>query len=107
MSETVFIALIAGLTGSGISAIIIAILQRRWQKQDREDSRLDALVNAQKLTMIDSVKRSAKKYIRMGQISLEDKEHLKEQYDAYKALGGNGHLDTTMNAINLLKVVDE
>lgn len=99
--------LVGTLTGSGVSAIVIAILQRHWQKQDRKDSRLDALVNAQKLTMIDLVKRSAKKYIRAGEISLEDKEHLKEQYNAYKALGGNGHLDTTMEAIDELKVVDE
>lgn len=101
---TIFVAVISS---SGISAIIIALLNRHWQKKDKEDTRIDAIVNAQKLTMIDQVKRSAKKYIKLGQISLEDKEHIKEQYDAYKALGGNGHLDTTIEEINHLKVVDE
>ena len=99
--------LIGALTGSGVSAVVVAVLQRHWQKQDRKDNRLDALVNAQKLTMIDLVKRSAKEHIKAGYISLEDKEHLIEQHKAYKALGGNGHLDTIMEVIDELKVVDE
>ena len=103
----ILLIVISGLFGSGFTGIIVACLQHHWAKKDREDTRLDALVNAQKLTMIDQVKRSAKKYIHLGQISLEEKEHLIEQYNAYKALGGNGHLDTTVNEINRLKVVDE
>lgn len=99
--------LISGLFGSGFTGLIVACLQRHWNKKDKKDSRLDALVNAQKLTMIDQVKKSAKAYIRLGQITLDEKEHIKEQYDAYKALGGNGHLDPTMNEINNLKVVEE
>lgn len=102
-----FITILSALTSSGVTAIIVACLQRHWAKKDREDTRLDAIVNAQKLTMIDEVKRSAKKYIRLGKISLEDKEHIIEKYEAYKALGGNGHLDTTMAEIKHLKVVDE
>ena len=98
--EYIIAILVAALTGSGVSSIVITVLQRHWQKQDKEDNRLDAVVNAEKLIMIDHVKRSAKRFIRSGKISLEEKEHLHEQYDAYKALGGNGHLDTTMN-VNL------
>lgn len=105
--EYVMAILLAVISSSGISAIVVALLNRHWQKKDKEDTRIDAIVNAEKLIMIDQVKRSAKKYIRLGKISLDDKEHLKEQYDAYKALGGNGHLDPTMNEINRLKVVDE
>lgn len=105
--EHLITIIISIFSSSGISAIIIALLNRHWQKKDKEDTRIDAIVNAQKLTMIEQVKRSAKKYIKLGHISLEDKEHIKEQYDAYKALGGNGHLDTTMEEINHLKVVDE
>lgn len=103
----ILLIIISGLFSGGVASIIVACLQRRWAKQDRDDTRLDALVNAQKITMIDQVKRSAKKYIHVGKITLEEKEHIKEQYDAYKALGGNGHLDTTMTEINRLQVVDE
>lgn len=103
----ILLIVISGLFGSGFTAIVLACLKRHWDKKDREDTRIDALVNAQKLTMIDQVKRSAKVYIHLGKITLEEKEHIKEQYDAYKALGGNGHLDTTMCEINRLPVVDE
>lgn len=103
----IVIALIAGLTGSGVASIVLACLNRHWQKKDRNNSQIAAIVNAEKLIMIDQVKRSAKKYIRLKKISLDDKEHILEEYAAYKALGGNGHLDAIMNEINRLPVVDE
>ena len=105
MSETIIVALIAGLTGSGISGIIIALLQRKWAKQDQHDERVDALVDASKVQMIDRVRELGRNYIEAGEISLEDKDHLREMYTAYKRLGGNGHLDTIMGEINRLKVV--
>lgn len=101
------IAILSGGVGAGLMTIISSCLQRHWNKKDKEDTRIDAIVTAEKLIMIDLMKRSAKRYIRLGKISLEDKEHLLEQHAAYKALGGNGHLDTIMREINHLKVVDE
>ena len=105
MSETIIVALIAGLTGSGISGIIIALLQRKWSKQDKHDERVDALVDASKVQMIDRVRWLGREYIKAGEIHLEDKENLREMYAAYKRLGGNGHLDTIMSEVNHLKVV--
>lgn len=105
--NAIVIALLSGGTGAGIMAIVLACLQRHWKKKDEKDTRSDAIVNALKLIMIDQVKANAKRYIRAGRISLEDKEHIKEQHDVYKALGGNGHLDTTMEEVNRLKVIDE
>lgn len=105
--DEIVVALVSGGFGAGLMSIILACLQRHWKKKDEKDTRLDAMVNAQKLMMIDQVKANAKRFIRAGRISLEDKEHLKEQYAAYKALGGNGHLDTTMEEVNHLKVIDE
>lgn len=105
MSETIIIALIAALTGSGISSIVIVLLQRKWAKQDMHDERVDALVDATKVQMIDRVRWLGRGYIEAGEIRLEDKENLKEMYAAYKRLGGNGHLDTIMSEVDHLKVV--
>lgn len=105
MSEALLVALIAAITGSGVSSIIIVLLQRKWSKQDRHDERVDALVEANKVLMIDKVRELGKRYITSGEIHLEDKENLKEMYSAYKRLGGNGHLDTIMSEIEHLKVI--
>lgn len=103
--EGVIIALIGALTGSGVSSIVVVLLQRKWAKQDKQDERVDALVEANKVLMIDKVRYLGKKYISEGEIHLEDKENLLEMYGAYKRLGGNGHLDTVMYEVNHLKVV--
>ena len=103
MTIEIVIALLAACVGSGgVTAIVIALLQRKWAKDDR----VDALVNAQKVIMIDRVRYISKTHIAEGQISLEDKETIKEMYDAYKALGGNGHLNTIMGEVEKLKVVE-
>ena len=103
--ESIIIALISALTGSGVCSIVVVLLQRKWAKQDKHDERVDALVEANKVLMIDKVRYLGKKYISEGEIHLEDKENLLEMYGAYKRLGGNGHLDTIMNEVNHLKVV--
>lgn len=103
--ESIIVALIGAVTGSGVCSVVIVLLQRKWAKQDRHDERVDALVEANKVLMIDKVRYLGKKYISEGEIHLEDKENLQEMYSAYKRLGGNGHLDTVMYEVNHLKVV--
>lgn len=103
--DSMIVALISALTSSGVCSIVIVCLQRKWAKQDRHDERVDALVAANKVLMIDKVRWLGKKYITDGEISLEDKENLQEMYNAYKRLGGNGHLDTVMYEVNHLKVI--
>lgn len=103
--ESIIVALIGALTGTGVSSVVIVLLQRKWAKQDKHDERVDALVDANKVLMIDKVRWLGKKYISEGEISLEDKENLLEMYKSYKRLGGNGHLDTVMNEVNNLRVV--
>ena len=98
-------ALIGAVTGSGVSGIVIACLQRKWAKEDKHDERVDALVTANKVLMIDKVRSLGKKYIADGEIHFEDKENLQEMYEAYKGLGGNGHLDMVMAEVNHLKVI--
>ena len=101
MSETVLVALLSGGIGSGVVGIVLAVLQRKWAKEDR----VDALVSAQKVLMVDRVRHLGKSYIGDKEISVEDKENLVEMYKTYKALGGNGHLDTIMKEIDRLPVI--
>lgn len=103
--ENLIIALIGAATGSGVASIVVVCLQRKWSKQDKHDERVDALVDANKVLMIDKVRYLGKKYISEGEIHLEDKENLREMYLAYKRLGGNGHLDTIMLEVDHLKVI--
>ena len=100
--------ILVGILGAGIGAGAMSILQawltRKWAKSDKDESKLDAVVVAQKLLMMDRVRYLGKTYLKDGSISLEDKENLEEMHKAYKALGGNGHLDTVMEEIERLPV---
>ena len=103
MSEYLSAAM-SGSVGAGVMAIILAYLQRRWKKADDKEGAIKALAAAQKVLMIDRVRHLGAGYIEAGEISLEYKETLLDMYAAYKALGGNGHLETVMNEIKRLKV---
>jgi len=99
------------LGSSGLSAVVVALLNRRWikadrreDKTDRQDDRIDALVDAQKVLMIDRVRHLGQAYITRGDITIAEKETLHEMHKAYKNLGGNGHLDTIMGEVDELPV---
>lgn len=94
---------VACLGSSGLTAIVLAILQRRWSCQDRQD----AIVAWLKVLTVDRVRYLGRSYINAHGISLEDKENLQDMYRAYKALGGNGHLETVMAEIERLPVREE
>lgn len=101
------IGLLGAGIGSGLMAIVLAMLNRKWSKEDRKDSRIDALVYAQKVMMVDKVNWLGNQYIKAQKITLSDKETLTEMYKAYKGLGGNGHLDVVMSEVDKLQVVEE
>lgn len=96
--------LLAVIGSSGVASIVVACLQRHWSKKDRGDARIDALVKAQQVMMIDRVRYLGKCYIEEGHIAIADKENLAAMYNAYKALGGNGHLETIMAEVDRLEV---
>lgn len=97
--------MLSGSVGAGIMALVLGWCQHRWKRQDDKESGIKALVNAQKVLMVDRVRYLGGKYIVAGEITLEDKETLHEMYGAYKALGGNGHLTTVMSEVDRLTVV--
>ena len=102
MNELVQIAA-ACLGSSGLTAIVLAVLQRRWSCQDKQD----ALVAGLKVLTVDRVRYLGRCYISNHSITLDDKENLQDMYRAYKALGGNGHLETVMAEVERLPVKDD
>ena len=94
---------IACLGSSGLTAIVLAILQRRWSCQDKQD----ALVAGLKVLTVDRVRYLGRCYILDGKISLEDRENLEDMYRAYKGLGGNGHLETITAEVRKLPLKGE
>lgn len=98
-----FMCVLSALTGSGVMAVVLAVLQRRWAKQDKTD----AIVNGLKVLMIDRVRYVGNTHIKAQGITMSDKETLKEMHLAYKALGGNGHLDTVMAEVDRLPILPE
>lgn len=107
MQEIILTILLAVLGSSSLSTFALAFFNRKWAKQDKRNDKLDAIMCAQKVIMIDRVRYLGTSYIRAGQITLLDKENLTEMHEAYKKLGGNGHLDLVMSEVNKLKIVDE
>ncbi len=105
--DSIYALLLACVGSSGVASVVLACLNRRWAKKDSKNGKLDAVVEGVKVLTIDRVRYLGKCYIIDQQISLEDKENLDEMYRAYKALGGNGHLDTIMAEVGRLKVKGE
>lgn len=97
---SVWEVLTACACSSGLTGLVLALLQRHWSRQDKQD----CIVNALKVLTLDRVKHLAKCHIKDGYIDLGDKETMQDMHRAYKALGGNGHLDTAMEAVEKLPI---
>lgn len=114
-------ALLGFMGSGGLSAVIVAILTRRWKKQDEQSvtpeminklntqistlsEKVGKSVNAQKVITKERVRYLGSCYIYAGKVSLDDKTTLHEMHDAYEALGGNGALDTVMEEVDKLPI---
>lgn len=115
--QTFMTLLIAVIGSSSVSTIVVAILHRRWEKEDRcavtkDDlkpimEQLNALKENQKVASVDRIRHIVKAHIAEGCIDLEEKENIMSMYRSYKSLGGNGHLDTVMSELEKIPVVDK
>ena len=77
MQEIITTILLAALGSSSLSTVVLALLNRKWATQDKKDDKLDAIMDAQKVLMIDRVRYLGTSYINSGQITLFEKENLK------------------------------
>ena len=79
MMDGIVQIVVACLGSSGLTAIVLAVLQRKWSCQDRQD----AIVAGLKVLTVDRVRYLGRSYINSHSISLEDKENLQDMYRAY------------------------
>ena len=96
--------LLAVLGSSGISTVLVAILQHHWQKKEKADERIDALMAAQRVSMEERIRYLVQHYVKLQTISLAEKSNLTEMHRCYVGVGGNGNLDTEMRELDKIPV---
>lgn len=109
MSDTVIVALVAGLAaviGGLITQLGEGIRQRRKRKYEKTDSReaaIEALKTGLKWVLYDRIRHLGQHYISTGTVDFDDRRILNEMHQSYHdGLGGNGDLDTLMGEVNRL-----
>lgn len=114
MEQNIVVTLvIACLTSSGLASVVVELLHHKWNKEDKKDERIEALletqkalVDAQKVTMVDRIHLLAKQYIDRGCISLSEKEQFMDIHKAYQGLGGENCV-VPVAEVNKLPVMDD
>lgn len=109
MSETVIVALVAGLAaviGGLITQIGEGIRQKRKRKFDKDDGKdkdTEALKAGLKWVLYDRIRFLGQKYITDKKVDFDDRRILNEMHSCYhNGLGGNGDLDVLMHEVNAL-----
>lgn len=118
---TVFLSLLGSST---VSAVVLAVLKRHWDKKDEEAKsaitqelmkeliqKVDAAIVANKVIAKERVRFLGRGYINKNEISLEEKATLHEMYEAHKKLTAteknsttDGSLDPIMEEVDKLKI---
>ncbi|MBR2226751.1 MAG: hypothetical protein IJ893_02660 [Bacteroidales bacterium] len=109
MSDTVIVALVAGLAaviGGVITQLGEGIRQKRKRKFDKDDGKdkdIEALKAGLKWVLYDRIRYLGQKYINDGLVDFDDRRILNEMHKSYHdGLGGNGDLDNLMQQVNAL-----
>lgn len=108
LDTSIMAALIAGLTGSGLSSLIMFLIQRHDKKKECKNSE----VEKQSAMLVglghDRIVYLGSKYIKAGNITHQDYEDLiKYLYEPYQALGGNGTAQKIMQEVDKLPFREE
>lgn len=94
MTEAVIIAIIAGLTGGGISQLTIFLINRHDAKK------ANPMADMLKGLGHDRIIELGTKYIKEGSISRDEFENLNDYlYRPYQELGGNGTAEKIMEEV--------
>lgn len=103
--------LLAILGGSALAALVNQIgnallwkRQRGAELDDQGDTRLDKLEAGMMAMMLDRIQFLCKSYIEDQTIDVDDRRRLHIMHECYHGLGGNGDLDTLMEAVNQLPI---
>lgn len=97
MSDVIIAAIIAALTGAGVTGLIQFFVNRH----DKKNAEASAETKALRYIMLHIIQERCKEHLRDGEITLEDKRAIHKWHELYHdGLGGNG------DAGLLLKQVD-
>lgn len=103
--------LLAILGGSALAALVNQVgnavqwnRQRKASLDDQGKTRLDKLEAGMMAMMLDRIQFLCKSYIEDQTIDVDDRRRLHIMHECYHGLGGNGDLDTLMEAVNQLPI---
>lgn len=116
---SIVVALIAFIGGSGVSGIVTLILQRRWKRQDEQQSKdtvsreefeaikedVANIKEANCAWLEQYIRYLAMCYIANKEISIDDKEAFHRMHAAFKATGGED-LDVALEEVDKLTVTE-
>lgn len=107
MNTTIIVAIIAALTSSGVSSIIIYLMQRHDKKRDKEAENDSAQSKMLLGLGHDKLLYLTDKYVKRGAITIKEKRNLKFLVQPYFELGGNGDCEIGYDACSKLPIVSE
>lgn len=100
IDQTIIVAIIAAISSSGVSSIILYMLQRRDKQSDTEKLKTQMLLGLAN----ECIVRRASEYMDRGWIEWDEKKELiKYLYEPYKALGGDGSIEQLMEDVMKLE----
>ena len=77
--------------------------KERTDAEKARDAKLAALVESQKIVMLDRIRYLGQKYVSAGEIDFDDRRILNAMHESYHAgLGGNGDADVIMREVTAL-----
>lgn len=75
--------------------------------RDETDKKIAALMEGQKVSLLDRIQHLGRTYLKGGEIDFDDRRRLHQMHTAYHNLGGNGDLDTLMEDVDELPLKPE
>lgn len=104
MDTAIIVAIIAAISSSGVSSLILYLLQRRDKKRDKADD-VDKLTKQLLLGLTDDcIERRSSQYKDRGWLAYKERTALENLYAPYKALGGEGSADLQMEDVRKLEL---
>ena len=113
MTETIIITVITSvLASSGVWSVLLFILQRKAQRQDKEADKdttekkmLLALAHDRIYYLCEQILREFADKDRTG-TDVDEYENLRILYEGYRALGGNGTCERLFNEVSKLPITN-
>lgn len=107
LDASIMVALLGGLTGSGVTNLIQFLITRNDKKKDTENKELTLQSDMLLGLGHDRIVYLGSKYLDRGFITKDEYENINDYlYKPYKALGGNGTAKKIMSEVEKLPLKD-